>query len=91
MHLAGRRELLSKFQRACCSINNDGNGCTQSISITQTILNARKTVFQIFNHVPNGRTLHKKRALSVGEIAQQGWNPNDWQTIILFYRTPGAR
>src|SRR3972149_4932209 len=73
-----------KLQGARVSINNYRNRWTQMISITKPLFYARVLPFQIFNDLPDRIPLYGKRFLPVGKIAQQGWNPNDWQKIILF-------
>jgi hypothetical protein len=83
MDFAGFPEFMAKFQRACMPINNNGNGWSQMIILTQAIFDSRIKTFQIINHPSNRVTLYGKRPLPVCKIAQQRWNPNDWQMIIL--------
>lgn len=83
MDFAGFLEPMAKFQRAYMPVHDDGNGWTKSISIIQTLFDARMADLQIFDNLLDRIPLHRKPALSIRKIAQQRWNPNDWQTIIL--------
>jgi hypothetical protein len=84
MNFAGFLESMAKFQRAYVPVYNDGNGWAQPISIIQTLFKAGMEFFQIFDHLSDRIPLHRKKPLSIRKIAQQRWDPNDWQTIILF-------
>jgi hypothetical protein len=83
MDFAGFPEVMTKFQRACMPINNNGNGWSQMIILTQAILDSRINPVQIIDHIPNRNTLYSKRPFPIRKIAQQRGNPNDWQRIIL--------
>ena len=83
MDLAGFLHALAQFQAACISIDDHCNSGAQTVVVTQPLLDARITLLQIFNHLPDCLALYLDRFLSAGEAAQQGWNSNDWQKIIL--------
>jgi hypothetical protein len=49
---------MTKFQWTGMSIDNDGDGGAQAISIAQTLFNARIKSVQIVDHLPNSLTFH---------------------------------